>query len=1263
MDPNLKQLRGYQVRLVTDVCRATGDVLVEQPTGSGKTVEIVTLVGMQLGRRFTRAVIAAPQEQIEHAFVHRDYDRVGFPSTPGVAAPLVAVPEELIWGARQSDLGSVRRLLAYLRQPGPVDHALACTHAALNRLTPEKLPDDLSGKALFIDEAHHASADGLGQIVSLWRERGGQLFFFTATPYRGDGRPVALEGMRLFRRSLAEHMAEGFAPRQLESEIVALGKHDDTVTGSQFTGELAPPAAYVDPLVAGICRRWLDDGKPKAIVRVPPMRGGSGSLVDRLYQAFGTHGAQVLDATGTDATDKQRFLHALKTEQNRAFAASRYDVMIGIQRVLEGTDWPVCSAVYCVGMPGSLNTVVQLLGRAMRPKGADCPESQRDRARLVFFVPCAGGAALAELDLDHSRHALLTCCFLADHQVGQEWIVLREVRRGIEAALGSPADNPAAADAENEADQPLDPDIRAEVELTLAAAREQITIEGREPTLGAIVDLATRTRPDLPAPAVQRIGAEILACQPGTTGDVARQLMQEEITKRVRIDPQVKKAMEEAFNTVLHEFRGATLKESPVLGSVRRQIHHVTGGQMQEFAERLRNAAPRPLTEEQILAWADAHHHRTGEWPGQDSGSIHDAPEEKWVNINSSLRNGLRGLPGGSSLAQLLADERGVRNAKRPPPLSPGEILAWADEYHEREEQWPTCNSGAIHGVPGETWSGINAALQTGHRGLPGGSSLAKFLAQHRGRRNQKDQPSLSVEQILEWADAHYQRTGNWPKRDAGPIEGASAETWSAINTFLTAGGRGLPGGSSLPRLLAANRDVRNKADSPPLTVQQILAWADTHHERTTQWPTQESGPIVDVPGETWKAVQMALMQGLRGLPGGSSLTKLLIENRGLRSGQHLPPLTVEQILAWADAYYQRTGEWPTPDAGPVPEAPGELWSAIHGALTNGARGLPGGSSLARLLAEKRGRPNRKNQPPLTEEQILAWSDMHRQRTGEWPETMSGPVHEAPEQTWAGINAALHQGSRGLPGGSSLAQLLGQHRGKRNLANLPRLTIDQILTWADAHHERTGKYPAVQEGPVHDAPGETWSAINAALTNGIRGLPGNSSLAKLLAAHRGVPNQIDRPPLTIDQILAWADAHHQRTGEWPTRDAGSVYEAPGETWSSIRGALSQGRRGLPGGSSLAKLLAEQRGVRNAKGLPPLTVSQIGLWAEEHHNRTGRWPTRTSGTVQAAPDETWKGIYMAFYKGHRGLPAGTSLACIIKSLRPEAKRGRGSIPSS
>jgi superfamily II DNA or RNA helicase len=182
-----KSLRPYQARLIADVCRTDGPVLVEQPTGSGKTMQIVTLVAMQLGRRFTHAVIAAPQQQIEHAFVHHpDYRLVAFPACQGVAAPDIEAPEDLILGARTSkQLNSVRRLVAYLRHGGSQNHAIACTHAALNRLQPERMPDDLSGKALFLDEAHHASADGLSEIVSLWRERGGQLYFFTATPYRG----------------------------------------------------------------------------------------------------------------------------------------------------------------------------------------------------------------------------------------------------------------------------------------------------------------------------------------------------------------------------------------------------------------------------------------------------------------------------------------------------------------------------------------------------------------------------------------------------------------------------------------------------------------------------------------------------------------------------------------------------------------------------------------------------------------------------------------------------------------------------------------------------------------------------------------------------------------------------------------------------------------------------------------------------------------------------------------------------------------------
>src|SRR5215813_1961374 len=69
---------------------------------------------------------------------------------------------------------------------------------------------------------------------------------------------------------------------------------------------------------------------------------------------------------------------------------------------------------------------------------------------------------------------------------------------------------------------------------------------------------------------------------------------------------------------------------------------------------------------------------------------------------------------------------------------------------------------------------------------------------------------------------------------------------------------------------------------------------------------------------------------------------------------------------------------------------------------------------------------------PLAEEQVLTWADAHHARTGRWPARASGPVPEAPGETWEKIHCALYEGSRGLPGGDTLARLLDRHqRGRR----------------------------------------------------------------------------------------------------------------------------------------------------------------------------------------------------------------------------------------
>lgn len=214
-------------------------------------------------------------------------------------------------------------------------------------------------------------------------------------------------------------------------------------------------------------------------------------------------------------------------------------------------------------------------------------------------------------------------------------------------------------------------------------------------------------------------------------------------------------------------------------------------------------------------------------------------------------------------------------------------------------------------------------------------------------------------------------------------------------------------------------------------------------------------------------------------------------------------PLTVQKIVEWADAHFRRTGKWPIKNSGPIVGTFGEeKWANVHACLVRGGRGLSGRITLAQLLERERGVTNRKNQPRLTHKLIVTWADAYFQRTGDWPIQRSGRIAESPEQTWLSVDAALRVGSRGLPGGDSLAALLARRRGARKKRNLPRFTIPLILQWADAYRRRTGKWPRHLSGSIPEAPGETWLAVEMALRQGIRGLRKRSTLFQLLRKYR-----------------------------------------------------------------------------------------------------------------------------------------------------------------
>lgn len=250
--------------------------------------------------------------------------------------------------------------------------------------------------------------------------------------------------------------------------------------------------------------------------------------------------------------------------------------------------------------------------------------------------------------------------------------------------------------------------------------------------------------------------------------------------------------------------------------------------------------------------------------------------------------------------------------------------------------------------------------------------------------------------------------------------------------------------------------------------------------------------------------------------------------------------------------------------------------------------------------------------------QILAWADDFHRRNGVWPRLTSGPVAPRHSEKWSYIDYALKRGRRGLPGGSSLMQVLRQHRQVCHGDKRP-LSEDLIFQWAQRHFRQTGMWPKAVDGPIPGSDGETWDNINHALIRGSRGLTGRSSLKKLLVGRQAVPPGIHqplrRPEMPLERIWKWARAHHRRHDEWPGRDSGAIPGSDRETWAKVDAALNGGFRGLPDGSTLLTFLAS-RGV-DARKVQLLTPGRFwpGPTSSTRNTATGRMEIR--GTSPAA----------------------------------------------
>jgi hypothetical protein len=894
-----KSLYPYQVEAFRAICTTQDDVLMEYPTGSGKTVTVSPVVVSMIQQRvITHAIIAAPQLQIERGFSEHGLTAVR------VGRQTVRFGDDVIRSV--GGASKAARVLSYCRRAAP-GYAVATTHQTLGGIGAEQLPRCLSGFLLVVDEAHHAAEDvtQLGRLLAVWRQRGGRVILVTATDFRTDQRSVRLAGMRVIRRSLAEHMQDPdgpFAPKRVESEVIPIDLIDRAPTPAEVSGDKLTGDYHQQQVAARMVECWQGLGRPKTIVRVPVLVGGSSGTVRKVIAGFRAAGARVWDATGTRREDQSAFLKFLRREREEVSNYSdAYDVVVGIQRVLEGTDWPWCSDVFVVGIPKSLQQVVQLLGRATRLKHwPSYAERFRDRARITFFVPTGGRTSIQSLTFAHSKKVLHVTAFLADTETGQQWQFYEDVRRGCLACLGDGPMRPKGRtrqsigrDVLHALDEIFDQRDAAAGQVILAEIVTKARAAGREVTTQALVALMQEHGLIGLIPAerhselVPRLVVQALRALDGPAGRVSRAIPR--VVARARsafVGPrdEVRKALARVWEEILEEFRHVTTTETATTASLARQLHQLSGADMTSFAARLKEGLR--IAQGAPVAVADLHvelwdfHQRRGDWPSVNAGYA-ERLQADYRHLDHYLRVGQRGLGPGSSLYQecvRVADAKGVAIEDRrgdSTPLTLEVVQESIGEYYRRTGQFPTKRTSGESPL-GVTWGTLDFYLRRGGlRRLPGGTMLDKqvlVVKRQFGMLNESE--PITEEHVLAAINDHHDDIGSYPDRATRGEVPLIGGAWGSLNNRLRKGLLGAP--ASLAELVGKVRQQRGglpRGTKQPLTLAAVHAAIVTHRRQHGIVPTRQTEGLSGL-GIGWGTIDNLLKKGGRGFPGGSSLAR-----------------------------------------------------------------------------------------------------------------------------------------------------------------------------------------------------------------------------------------------------------------------------------------------------------------------------------------------------------------------------------------------------
>ncbi|XP_068748832.1 uncharacterized protein [Montipora capricornis] len=234
----------------------------------------------------------------------------------------------------------------------------------------EVLPEDIF-KLVIVDEAHHHPSKTWRRIIRKFRNHA-MVVFFTATPYRGDGRLVLeeTEGELVFHLSLKDAREQRII-RRINWTRLSVGETED----DRFTLILEKVKSIQE---AKDLKNPLPDGIPHMAIAITKNIAYAEQVADLWNDTWGNHGSAI--AYHSDVRPK-----SLKKVMMEAIKTNQVKLVVVVESLLEGFDHPPISIAAIMTKIVSPVKFAQFIGRAQRVvRGHEGLEAAEISADIVF---------------------------------------------------------------------------------------------------------------------------------------------------------------------------------------------------------------------------------------------------------------------------------------------------------------------------------------------------------------------------------------------------------------------------------------------------------------------------------------------------------------------------------------------------------------------------------------------------------------------------------------------------------------------------------------------------------------------------------------------------------------------------------------------------------------------------------------------------------------------------------------------------------------